>query len=209
MVFYFESHVVSPPYKLYMGDDEYENDELIKFGWPEDVWFHLSKFSSAHVYLRLRKGDTIDDIPQSVLDDAAQLVKANSINGNKLNNVEVVYTYWSNLKKEPDMEVGQVGFHNDKAIYTMYVSNRNKEILNRLNKTKKELRLNLKEERDQRNHRERILQKKLRRQNNKLKIEAENAKREKEKLKCYESLMNIEKMTLNTDCGGNDSDDFM
>lgn len=33
----------------------YEDEELIKWGWPEDVWFHVDKLSSAHVYLRLNK----------------------------------------------------------------------------------------------------------------------------------------------------------
>lgn len=37
--------------------------------------------SSAHVYLRLHKGQTIDDISEGVLEDCAQLVKANSIQG--------------------------------------------------------------------------------------------------------------------------------
>ena len=31
------------------------DEELIKWGWPEDVWFHVDKLSSAHVYLRLNK----------------------------------------------------------------------------------------------------------------------------------------------------------
>lgn len=30
------------------------DEELIKWGWPEDVWFHVDKMSSAHVYLRLQ-----------------------------------------------------------------------------------------------------------------------------------------------------------
>lgn len=30
------------------------DEELLKWGWPEDVWFHVDKVSSAHVYLRLR-----------------------------------------------------------------------------------------------------------------------------------------------------------
>jgi multisubunit Na+/H+ antiporter MnhG subunit len=30
------------------------DEELLKCGWPEDVWFHVDKVSSAHVYLRLR-----------------------------------------------------------------------------------------------------------------------------------------------------------
>ena len=49
-------------YTIYMGRDKYENEELIKYGWPEDLWFHVDKMSSAHVYLRLPPGDTIDDV---------------------------------------------------------------------------------------------------------------------------------------------------
>ena len=30
--------VVSPPAFIYMGRDKYENEELIKYGWPDDVW---------------------------------------------------------------------------------------------------------------------------------------------------------------------------
>lgn len=31
----------------------FSDEDLIKWGWPEDVWFHVDKVSSAHVYLRL------------------------------------------------------------------------------------------------------------------------------------------------------------
>lgn len=41
----------------------------------------MDKMSSAHVYLRLHKGQNIDDIPEGVLEDCVQLVKANSIQG--------------------------------------------------------------------------------------------------------------------------------
>lgn len=64
----------------------------------------------------MHKGQTIDDIPAAVLEDCTQLVKANSIQGNKMNNIDVVYTLWSNLKKTPGMEVGQVGFFKDKEV---------------------------------------------------------------------------------------------
>lgn len=30
------------------------DEDLIKWGWPEDVWFHVDNLSSAHVYLRLQ-----------------------------------------------------------------------------------------------------------------------------------------------------------
>lgn len=33
-----------------------------------------------------------------------------------MNDIDVVYTMWSNLKKTPGMEVGQVGFHKDKEV---------------------------------------------------------------------------------------------
>ena len=37
--------------------------------------------SSAHVYVRLHKGQTLDDLSEALLEDCAQLVKANSIQG--------------------------------------------------------------------------------------------------------------------------------
>ncbi|XP_046856872.1 coiled-coil domain-containing protein 25-like isoform X2 [Xenia sp. Carnegie-2017] len=155
MVFYFTSAVVSPPYTIYMGVDKFENEDLIKYGWPEDVWFHVDKMSSAHVYLRLPKGQAIEDIPTSVLDDCAQLVKANSIQGNKKNNVSVVYTLWENLKKTNDMDVGQVGFHKQKQVHVMSVEKRINEIVNRLNKTKTEKFPDLRSEREKRDQEER------------------------------------------------------
>ena len=45
MVFFFTSTVVDPPVTLFMGLDKHENEELIKWGWPEDVWFHVDKVS--------------------------------------------------------------------------------------------------------------------------------------------------------------------
>ncbi len=56
--------------------------------------------------------------------------------GNKINNVDIVYTLVSNLKKTGDMDVGQVGFHKDGDVKRMKVDKRLNEIVNRLNKTK-------------------------------------------------------------------------
>ena len=39
-----------------------------------------------------------------------------SFQGNKLNNIDVVYTMWANLKKTGNMAVGQVGFHSEKQV---------------------------------------------------------------------------------------------
>ncbi|XP_046676005.1 coiled-coil domain-containing protein 25 [Homalodisca vitripennis] len=207
MVFYFVSNVVSPPVTLFMGLDKYENEELIKWGWPEDVWFHVDKLSSAHVYLRLKPGQTIDDIPSAVLEDAAQLVKANSITGNKMNDIDVVYTMWQNLKKTDGMEVGQVSFHKDKEVRKMRVAKRVNEIVNRLNKTKTTKEVDLRAERETRDQREREDQKRIQKALREKQKEEEKRKQEEAELRSYTTLMKPELMTSNKD--GNDSDDFM
>lgn len=138
MVFWFSSIEAEPRESIYMGRDKFENEELIKHGFEEDVWFHADKLSSAHVYLRLPIGSDWKNIKEPLLNDLAQLTKANSIEGNKKNNVTVIYTPWSNLKKSGDMAVGQVSFHNPRLVKRIHVEKRNNEIVNRLNKTKRE-----------------------------------------------------------------------
>eukprot|EP01147_Barroeca_monosierra_P006220 gene6220-7430_t len=99
-----------------MGKDKYENEDLIAFGWPDDLWFHVDSLSSAHVYVRLPEGEghTWKDLPEQLIIECCQLVKQNSIEGCKKTNVKIVYTPWSNLKKTGDMAVGQVSFHSRK-----------------------------------------------------------------------------------------------
>ncbi|KAJ2843739.1 Coiled-coil domain-containing protein 25 [Coemansia brasiliensis] len=138
MVLYFTSTVVNPPAVIYMGKDKFENEDLIKHGWPEDVWFHVDKLSSAHVYLRLNKSQAWDAIDENLLQDLAQLCKANSIEGNKKDNITIIYTPWSNLLKRGDMATGQVSFKNPQKVKRVYVATRENAIVNRLNKTKRE-----------------------------------------------------------------------
>ncbi|CRK99200.1 CLUMA_CG012491, isoform A [Clunio marinus] len=209
MVFYFTSNVVSPPVKLFMGLDKYENEELIKWGFPEDVWFHVDNISSAHVYLRLQKGQTLDDVHHDVLIDACQLVKANSINGNKMNNIDIVYTMWENLKKTPSMDVGQVSFHNPKQVRKMRIEKRINEIVNRLNKTKVETHPDFRAEREARDAGERQDKKKIVREQKDREKEAEKKRLEDAELKSYASLHKTENMTTTNYDDNNDSDDFM
>ena len=99
------------------------------------------------------------------LEDCCQLVKANSIQGHKASNVAIVYTTWANLRKGNEcvegcssahtapadvrvsMAVGQVGFHDEKAVLKSSAS-RNAEVLNRLVKTRVERFPNLAAERE-------------------------------------------------------------
>ncbi|KAA1114304.1 hypothetical protein PGT21_003629 [Puccinia graminis f. sp. tritici] len=127
------------PVTLYMGKDKHENEELIKHAWGEDVWFHVDKLSSAHVYIRLPSSmPDMEAIPEALLQDCAQLVKANSIEGNKRDNLTIIFTPASNLKKTGDMATGQVSFHSDRIVKRVHVATRVNAIVNRLNKTKVE-----------------------------------------------------------------------
>merc|ERR1712194_965140 len=78
-----------------MGD-KFENEELLKYSFPEDIWFHVDALSSAHVYLRLPLGscdmagvkdkaaakkilmDAIESVPADIIQEMCQLTKANS-----------------------------------------------------------------------------------------------------------------------------------
>lgn len=148
MVYYFTSTVVDPPAYVYVGKDKFENEELIKHGWEEDVWFHVDKLSSAHIYLRLHEGMTWDNIPEELLTDLGQLTKANSIEGNKKDNITIIYTPWSNLKKDGSMAVGQVSFKDNKKVKRIMIPERENAIINRLNKTKVEKHPDLMQEKE-------------------------------------------------------------
>ncbi|KAM3175577.1 hypothetical protein ACTXT7_008232 [Hymenolepis weldensis] len=261
MVTYYKCELVSPPYILFMGADKYENDKLIRWGWPEDVWFHVDKLSSAHVYLRLREGETLDDVPEAVIQDCAQLCKQNSIEeiwfvaagpdvpksglriltlkfltikfeGCKQNDVTIVYTVWENLRKTADMEVGQVGFHNHKAVRKVTVAKRDAEILRRLEKTstivspfsstdnlksagesegkggqEANIEARLRAEREARDSRERTKSRAAQRARERAEREVEKARVAEAERRDYGRMFKAEAMRSNED--GYDSDDFM
>ncbi|XP_053514454.1 coiled-coil domain-containing protein 25 isoform X3 [Artibeus jamaicensis] len=129
--------------------------------------------------------------------DCAHLVKANSIQGCKMNNVNVVYTPWSNLKKTADMDVGQIGFHRQKDVKIVTVEKKVNEILNRLEKTKTERFPDLAAEkecrdREERNEKKAQIQEMKRREKEEMK-----KKREMDELRSYSSLMKVENMSSN------------
>ncbi|KMT18161.1 hypothetical protein BVRB_2g031900 [Beta vulgaris subsp. vulgaris] len=197
MVFYFKARPEAGDFTIFMGLDKYENEELIKYGFPEDIWFHVDKMSSAHVYVRLHKGQSLDDISEALLEDCAQLVKANSIQGNKVNNIDVVYTPWANLKKTASMDVGQVGFHNSKMVRTVRVEKRINEIVNRLNRTKVERTPDFKAEREAYSAAEKA-ERKAHLREKKRREEMDRLEKERQaETRSYKNLMVSDKMTSN------------
>ncbi|KAK7920370.1 hypothetical protein PG985_008392 [Apiospora marii] len=214
MVYYYTSAAVTPAAYVYVGKDKFENEELIKHGWEEDVWyFHADKLSSAHIYLRLREGETWDAIPEPLVMDLAQLTKANSIEGNKKDNVTVIYTPWSNLKKDGSMAVGQVSFKDPRKVKRVLVPERENAVVNRLNKTKVERHPDLRQEKEDR-------QKELRKRDNsalqarkkeEARIMKERAEKKWQKEHAYDDIFSEENMaqSSNQDRSEDWEDDFM
>ncbi|KAH8899531.1 coiled-coil domain-containing protein 25 [Thozetella sp. PMI_491] len=211
MVYYLTSNVVDPPAYVYMGKDKFENEDLIKFGWEED--FHVDKLSSAHIYLRLREGDTWENIPQDLLTDLAQLTKANSIEGNKKDNITVIYTPWSNLRKDGSMAAGQVSFKDDKKVKRIHVEKRENVIINRLNKTKVEKHPDLRQEREDRLRelRKRDQADQQKRKKEELRVAKERQEKKWQKDHAYDELFSEQNMAAssNQDRGDDWEDDFM
>ena len=70
--------------------------------------------------------------------------------GNKKDNITVIYTPWSNLRKDGSMAAGQVSFKDEKKVKRIHVAQRENVIINRLNKTKVEKHPDLKQEKEDR-----------------------------------------------------------
>lgn len=178
---------------MYMGKDKYENEDLIKYGWPEDVWFHVDNLSSAHVYVRLAVGKTMADIPDEVVRDCAQLVKENSIDGSKKSSVTVIYTPWANLRKDGSMATGQVSFHNPADVRKYVVTERDKETLRRLEKTKEERYPDLPAERASRDEEEKAKLRAEGRARAKAEKELEEKRRKEKEDRSYDRLFGATK----------------
>eukprot|EP00939_MAST-03C_sp_MAST-3C-sp1_P003086 g3086.t1 len=189
-----------------MGKDKFENELLIEYSWPEDIWFHVDDLSSAHVYLRFPQPGTkhkptpLSEIPKHLIEECSQLVKANSIEGCKKSSVAVVYTPTTNLKKTARMATGQVGFHEAKLVIKYTVESKNRPMVKEINKTKTEVvnpplseQLRAREAtvakarraRTKREYRAKALQK-------------EKMRREKERLD-YKNVFDTDDMTTNAD----------
>lgn len=86
-------------YVLKIGNSAQENDVLLTEAQPNDLWFHLEKFSSPHSILNCSDSG-IDIIPNAIITWAAQETKACSGKKSKyLQNIGVMYTQVKNVVK--------------------------------------------------------------------------------------------------------------
>lgn len=209
MVFFFTCS--DPQYVVYMGKDKFENEQLLKYGFPEDIWFHVDKYSSAHVYLRLPIGsvdltnvkdkeeakkrlvDAVASVPEQIIMEMAQLTKANSIEGCKMSQVDIVYTPFLNLKKEERMDTGQVGFKDESFRTLIRHVERDKEIVKQLEKTREERTVDFAKEKEQRDAEERARRRKFIDEEKRKQKELDRQHAEEKELKSYTALQHLEK----------------
>ncbi len=95
------------------------------------------------------------------------------------------------------MEVGQVGFRDEKAVLRAHVAARNNEILNRLQKSRQERFPNLAAEREAYDAEVRAERKAAERQRRKEEEEAARERRRAEQERSYDRIMDSQKMMTN------------
>lgn len=81
--------------------------------------------------------------------------------GNKINNVDIIYTPWSNLKKTQGMDIGEVSFHKPNQIKRFHVEKKDNTIINRLQKTKTDVVIDYEQEKISRQRNEKAQQRSI------------------------------------------------
>merc|ERR1711972_486910 len=89
--------------------------------------------------------DALAGVPEKVIMEMCQLTKANSIEGCKLSEADIVYTPFLNLKKEERMDTGQVGFKDEAFRKIVKNVEKDKDIIKAIEKTREERNINFAE----------------------------------------------------------------
>ncbi len=103
-------YVSSDGFDIYVGKNNYQNDELtFKFANGNDWWFHSKKFPGSHVVLR-SKGMTQDEIPDRAFNEAGALAAYYS-KGRGQSKVEIDYVIKKEVKKPAGSKPGFVVYY--------------------------------------------------------------------------------------------------
>ena len=140
----------------------------------------------------------MDEVSEDAIRDASQWVKQGSIEGCKKSSVVVIYTPWSNLKKEGSMAIGQVSFHNEKLVRKYIVAEKDKDTLKRLEKTLVERYPDLAAERKQRDEEERAKLKSAAKEKAKIEKDLAEARRKEKEERSYDRLFKADAVTSNS-----------
>lgn len=105
-------YISSDGFDIYVGKNNYQNDELtFKFATGNDWWFHAKGMAGSHVIL---KNDG-REIPDSTFEEAGRLA-AHYSKGRGQEKVEIDYTPKKNIKKTPGGKPGFVIYHTNYSL---------------------------------------------------------------------------------------------
>jgi predicted ribosome quality control (RQC) complex YloA/Tae2 family protein len=103
-------YVSSDGFDMYVGKNNYQNDELtFKFAKGDDYWFHAKKMAGSHVIMK-SMGKSFDEIPDRAFEEAASLAAYYS-KGQNQEKVEVDYCIKKEVKKPAAAKPGFVVYY--------------------------------------------------------------------------------------------------
>lgn len=105
-------YVSSDGYDMYVGKNNYQNDELtFKFATGGDWWFHAKKMPGSHVIVKAKDGE----MPDRVFEEAGQLAGFYS-KGRDNEKVEIDYLQRKNVKKPAGSAPGFVVYYTNYSL---------------------------------------------------------------------------------------------
>jgi len=107
--------IADTKYTIEIGQNAKENWNLIEKSEPNNLWFHLDEFPSAHVILSTNSLFELTDYHNQIISIASNYCKSYSKYSKNLPKVKIVYTQIKNLKK--GKEIGSVIISKPNYIY--------------------------------------------------------------------------------------------
>ena len=105
--------VSSDGFHMYVGKNNYQNDELsFKFANGGDWWFHAKNMAGSHVIVRKEQAETL---PDATFEEAGRLAAYYS-KGRQAPKVEIDYVQRKELRKPPKAKPGFVIYHTNYSI---------------------------------------------------------------------------------------------
>lgn len=107
-------YISSDGYKMYVGKNNYQNDELtFNFATGNDWWFHAKGMPGSHVIVKCQE----EDMPDRTFEEAAKLAAYYS-KGRGQDKIEIDYTRKKNVKKPGGAKPGFVVYYTN---YSMMI----------------------------------------------------------------------------------------
>ena len=105
-------YVSSDGYDIYVGKNNYQNDELtFKFATGNDWWFHAKKMPGSHVVVKTKDGT----LPDRTFEEAGNLAAFYS-KGRTAPKVEIDYLQKKNVKKPAGAKPGFVVYYTNYSL---------------------------------------------------------------------------------------------